>query len=471
MEGDSKSPDSAGEKKALALVLAGLYSDSVECFGMIHAGKKSWDRSQQLFLTKLGIQQARLLAWGDFVRIWDVSDDHDAALDDPTSRTKIETTLRTILDMHKTVDKTKQLEKYGLKATKLGIENLEHAVDLIRLEAFRERFALIGPTHHSPTISGLHWLITDTKKVLPFVSEIRALIDSLISQFELESRVSHAVKSDIRGLAWHPVFERIKATADGSKLQLIKESCAEWYPEFSEAAHGALTYLNKEWNDSYEEAMANSAYRFRLPSSVSDAVAKKAQADAKKAHDDAKKAHDDAKKAHEEAKKARADAKIAEAAAANQQYSLEKLKEKYTRVDGKSHQTEAHQRPKRLSIFSHFKPRSWRGNSTTSEEATRSLSHSAVQHQSTSGAEDDTNDLVPERSRSMIVMPTRSLIDALKDKHPDLSTTETNASQENGTEPADKQGDDTIQSVEQEPPLQPITSMASRHDYWRASIG
>src|ERR1700761_5190186 len=213
MADEFKSQEVSNEKKSLALNLADLFRDRVECFGMIHAGKKAWDRPQQVILTKLGIQQARLLAWGDIVRICDLSDDRDTSLDDTISRGKIETTLRSIVDMHKTEDKSKQLEKYGLKSTKLTIEDLEHALDLTRLESFRERFALLGPTRRSPKITGLHWLITDTKKILPFVSEIRALVDSLVSLLDVESRISQALKSDIRALAWHPVFVRHKAAA------------------------------------------------------------------------------------------------------------------------------------------------------------------------------------------------------------------------------------------------------------------
>src|ERR1700760_2084930 len=136
MADEFKSQEVSNEKKSLALNLADLYSDSVECFGMIHAGKKIWDRPQQVILTKLGIQQARLLAWGDFVRICDLSDDRDTSLDEATSRAKIEKILKSIVDMHKTDDKSKQLERYGLKSTKLGIGDLEPAVDLTRLEAF-----------------------------------------------------------------------------------------------------------------------------------------------------------------------------------------------------------------------------------------------------------------------------------------------------------------------------------------------
>lgn len=46
-----------------------------------------------------------------------------------------------------------------------------------------------------------------------------------------------------------------------SKLRLIKEACATDYPEYSAATQGALDYLDKEWKDSYQEAMERGTYK------------------------------------------------------------------------------------------------------------------------------------------------------------------------------------------------------------------
>jgi hypothetical protein len=45
-----------------------------------------------------------------------------------------------------------------------------------------------------------------------------------------------------------------------SKLRLIKDACATDYPDYAAATQGALDYLDKEWKDSYQEAMERGTY-------------------------------------------------------------------------------------------------------------------------------------------------------------------------------------------------------------------
>ena len=50
------------------MALANLFSNTVEAFGLISASQR-WEREEQLLLSKLGIQQARLLIWGDILGV------------------------------------------------------------------------------------------------------------------------------------------------------------------------------------------------------------------------------------------------------------------------------------------------------------------------------------------------------------------------------------------------------------------
>jgi hypothetical protein len=218
-----------------------------------------------------------------------------------------------------------------------------------------------------------------------------------------------AVKLDIHALGWHPVFERTKAASDGHKLQLIKQVCKDTYPSFVAATEKALAYLNKEWNDDYQEAVARTEHRMQSAppsrSSSTDAV-----------------------------KRAREEAKRAEALAMNQSFATQRARE----VAHIPSPTPSPKPSKRSSIFGSLK--GWRRGSKQ-EDPVRALSSSFVESQRKELEKEDMEELAPARSRSMVVMPT---------KVPDPEA--------------------ELQDPEAEE-LEPVKSMASRHDYGRRSIG
>ena len=64
-------PEPKPEHEALlpsVMALANLFSNTVEAFGLIRASQR-WEREEQLLLSRLGIQQARLLIWGDILGV------------------------------------------------------------------------------------------------------------------------------------------------------------------------------------------------------------------------------------------------------------------------------------------------------------------------------------------------------------------------------------------------------------------
>lgn len=451
-----------------SMVLADPYSDAVECIGMIHSSKKVWDRAMALVLTKLGIQQARLLAWGDFVGICSRLDDkRDPRLDSEDTKQIIQQTLKGIIALIKPADQKHHLDTYGLKAIKRSIGELEPAMDFARMEVFRDQFSRLTPTARSPKVSGSHWAIQDLHKPDALVIQLQAHIDSLIALFDLEARVSTAVKSDIRALAWHPVFDNIKAASDGQKLRLIRDVCEDVYPSYAVTADEALAYLNKEWNDSHEEAME------RMSIAVRDSPVKKKLT----AKEKGAKAFADA-----EAKRAKSNAKAAEMYAMSQVRTAKKVieeshghlpheKAKWEKEGEKRTQSPKPTKQKRRSIFGlPIKAPSWRGKSkkeTVSDDDTpRALSASAAE-------KDDNEDggrLMPARSRSLFVSPksdmsafgqSKTVSNEKANGEPDLDSL------------AEKDGEGSVDHLPHIESMASIKSMISRHDfndYGRASI-
>jgi hypothetical protein len=252
-----------GKDNPSALAMAQLFSTCVEAMLLIHPSKE-WDRAQRLLIAKVGIQQGRLLAWGAMVGICELDSSRDPRLDEPEIHAKIEKALQDIIDRPVHTDRATQFEKYGLKPPKKFARTTEPALDAARLDAFREKLEILQQqrweVRRGMSITITHWSIVDSDKFIAYLALIREQVDFVIGLMGIEDRVNRAMKYDIKALGWHPVFERRKAASDMSKLRLIKDACADEYPEYAAATRGALDYLDKEWKDSYQEAMERGTY-------------------------------------------------------------------------------------------------------------------------------------------------------------------------------------------------------------------
>lgn len=245
------------EKDSKAVLqLAQLFSTCVECFGLIHPSKDS-ERAQLLPVAQLGIQQARLLAWGDNVGICTTNNTRDARLDSPDVRRRIERALQNIIDRPASVHRTSMMENYGLKPPKRFKTLYQPALDTARLEVFRSKFETLNnerwEVRRGMSITASHWSVIDPEKFKNFVALVKENVDGLINLMDNVAAVDRAVKSDIRALGWHPIFDRVKAASDSSKLRLIRDACKVDYPEYAQATEGALAYIEREWKDNYEE--------------------------------------------------------------------------------------------------------------------------------------------------------------------------------------------------------------------------
>jgi len=241
------------------LTLARTFSACVECFGLIHPAKE-WNREQHLLLTALGIQQGRLLIWGANMGITELGEGRDPRLDDPDLRAAVESALHTIIHRPSHVTREEAFEKYGLKPPKKFTSAYQPALDVNRLESFREKYYDLQYHEHweerrGMSITSMHWTVTDNAKFANFVKMCKENIDSLIALMGNGDHVDRAMKHDIRALGWHPVFEKSKASRDMSSLRLIRDACKDEYPEYSATTEGALKYLEGEWAESYGNMM------------------------------------------------------------------------------------------------------------------------------------------------------------------------------------------------------------------------
>jgi hypothetical protein len=262
-----------------AIALASLFSNCVEAFGLIHPGAK-WEREEQLLLTRLGLQQARLLIWGSVVGIAsppasvtdravpknpssaypDLSeptffDARDPRLDESDFRTTIEETLSAIVDRSSGLTREEMMAKFGLRPPKRYGPVLEPAMDASRLESFREKYELLREvaesyaqlnTRRTNSITYQSWTIADLNKFRSFINLTQEKVDFLINLLDVKERVDRGMRMDIRVFGWHIMPDRSKTAQDISKLRLLQEICKQDYPEYVVATQQALDNINRE---------------------------------------------------------------------------------------------------------------------------------------------------------------------------------------------------------------------------------
>ncbi|RDI86773.1 hypothetical protein Vi05172_g3054 [Venturia inaequalis] len=406
-----------------ALSLAQLFSTCVECFGLIHPGKE-WDQVQRGQIAKLGIQQGRLIAWGDMVGITELGSSRDPRLDDKDIRATIEQALQDIIDRPADTDREAQFDHFGLKQPTKYHSSYQPALDTARLEAFRAKLEILQEQRwelrRGMSVTINHWAIKDTDKFETFLRLIKEKVDFLIGLMGVEAKVDRALVLDIKSLGWHPIFDKGRAAADISKLRLIKWACEPNYPSYAAATDHALAYLDKQWKESAEEAR-----EARRGSEIPGAAAKMAA----------------------EERRASASQKIEASLPAH--------------------------KSKRPSLFGLLRPKSWRKGSKSNlsplspeeQDNGRSMSYAPPADLLTPPLSPE-----PERSKSMSLVPTKELEATTKD-----FAIETKVPAAVPVEPEKPATDgellsrvETALSLSDQKNLEPIASMISRHDQWRS---
>lgn len=286
--------EATGPTKSKAQILTDVYSlasqfsTCVEAFNQIHPAKDN-NHEQKVALTKLGLQQGRLLIFGDAVGIsappatiarhmipshpgLTNPDPHlpvnfgvrDARLDDEVTNAKVRKALHEIAGRPAGMSREELMSTYGMKSPK-SFSKLEYpALDTNRLEGFREKYALLQDLlkqtgartslKRNMSMTTTHWTVKDGMRFESFVKNVRTQVDSLIDLMGVKEQVDRGTRSDIRCMAWHPELSGPVVQQDWEKLRLIREACEVDYPEYIEVVDTALQYINEELR---ETTMAN----------------------------------------------------------------------------------------------------------------------------------------------------------------------------------------------------------------------
>lgn len=260
--------------------LATAFATCVEAFNLIHPHKDS-NQQQKIALARLGIQQGRLLIFGDAVGISSPPANiarqmvpshpgltnpdptlpinfgaRDRRLHDNAIREKVSAALEEIAGRPVNLSRDELMERYGLKQPR-RFSAMEHpALDTNRLEAFREKYGLLQdliryygvrtPSKRSGSMTSNHWTVKDVVRFDAFVATVRKEIDGLIELMDVKEQVDRGMRTDIKAMAWHPDLSSLVVRKDWEKLCLIREAVVEDYPEYVDVADHAIKYLVEE---------------------------------------------------------------------------------------------------------------------------------------------------------------------------------------------------------------------------------
>ncbi|KAJ4301115.1 hypothetical protein N0V90_003205 [Kalmusia sp. IMI 367209] len=260
--------------------LATAFATCVEAFNLIHPHKDS-NPAQKVALAKLGIQQGRLLIFGDAVGISSppatiarhMVPSHpgltnpdptlpvnfalrDSRLDEEGVRTKVAAALEEIAGRPINLSREQLMERYGLKQPR-RFSAIEHpALDTNRLEAFREKYALLQDLirqsgirtnfRRSGSMTSNHWTVKDVTRFDAFVHTVRVEVDGLITLMGVKEQVDRGMRTDIKAMAWHPDLSSMVVRKDWEKLRLIREAVTSDYPEYVDVADRAIKYIVEE---------------------------------------------------------------------------------------------------------------------------------------------------------------------------------------------------------------------------------
>jgi len=296
--------------------LATQFSTCVEAFNLIHPSKDN-DHAQRVALVKLGLQQGRLLIFGDAIGIsappatiarhmipshpgLTNPDPHlpvnfgvrDERLEDEAVAHKVRKALNEIAGRPGNLSRDELMDKYGLKSPR-NFSRLEYpALDTNRLEAFREKYALLQDLvrqmggrysikrNHSMTTN--HWTVKNSDRFIQYVKIVRTEVDALIELMGVGDQVDRGTRSDIRCMAWHPDLSGPVVQQDWEKLRLIKEACEIDYPQYVEVCDTALSYINEELKEN-SLAQRRASYGLAVPANGAAGARRKSDYDIRSA--------------------------------------------------------------------------------------------------------------------------------------------------------------------------------------------
>ncbi|KAF1354607.1 prion-inhibition and propagation-domain-containing protein [Delphinella strobiligena] len=285
---------------ASIVALASLFHNTVQCFGNIHSRLKD-ENYEKMLLVQLGLEQARLLIWGDLVGIFSppaalaaqsgalapdtsVTRAHytrprDERLEEDVTRSAVDAALTTLINTLATpteeaIASAKHGRPYqnGLVPWQKGYAHAldQPAVNSDRLDAFNERYQLllevanersgIAKPHRTPTTQ---WLIHDTTRFSNYVKSIKAHVDTLINTLRSNDEVERVMIEDIKALGQND--GPTKTPRYLAKLSVLVKASKGRYPGVQAEARTSLSKLQAESRGSEPIQSKNLLEKITIP--------------------------------------------------------------------------------------------------------------------------------------------------------------------------------------------------------------
>lgn len=264
------------------VALASLFHNTLESFGNIHS---SFDESkdERILFCQLGIEQARLMIWGDLVGILSppssiaeqsgalkpvvtqegvkrplYSRPRDERLDDDSIRHEIEGILSALSYTLSPPAFDYRLDVNGLKPWQQGYAHTleQPAVNDDRLARLEDRYNLLLDTAASKSGLGrpgrhttTQWLISDMIRFSNFVKFVKLHVDKLVQLLHNADAIEEVLKHDVSLLG--ETAATLSTTTSNprkriGKLKTLVKACKGWYPLLGLEAKAALQKLQAE---------------------------------------------------------------------------------------------------------------------------------------------------------------------------------------------------------------------------------
>lgn len=212
-----------------ALGLIGLFSSCLDCLELIQIGR-SFAKENAVLCTKYEVEKERFLIWGDAAGICNTDKPHQNSLDRKWISSVTDQILLTLKLLFE--DTAKLQSRYGLRPIK-SVDLPESGQDFLKtwhFQSFRRHFAafqarIVRDQKQQSFIRKVRWAVTDQKKFLALVEDIRQLIDGL-----------QEITPDLSNRRRQLVKDNMSVIGDLEDLKLVQEACSETNTDWEEAA-------------------------------------------------------------------------------------------------------------------------------------------------------------------------------------------------------------------------------------------
>lgn len=279
------------------LVLSSLFYNTLKSFGNIHSSLNDF-KDEKVYLAQLGIEQARLLIWGEQMGIFSLPPSlafletendkekripRDPRLDEDEVRENLERLMNSILHSLSQPNDS-DLDTTGLRPWNQGMaHSLEQpAADQARMERFEESYSHLlelasdkASVKRPKRLANQQWVIYDTLRFSNFVKSTKRQVDTLLMALNINEKVENILLGDIRDLGKHAGGSpgsrpSPSAVKDMAKLKLLIRATKGRYPALLNEAQ--LTFNQLQKGVSQEHDMAAKVHKLLEPVHPDSAV-------------------------------------------------------------------------------------------------------------------------------------------------------------------------------------------------------